>query len=171
MPGMAEPESDDDEEDEDNNGWDGRQGLTQFQFGWSNEKDQNPFAGKRLISSLTARSTSTTEHDLRMLKIYKRKMKYHQQHTREAWHDSNDLFGAIGQEAGARNSKKASQYDFLQHESIKRVDEATLRKLVIIISHCSPKKMTEALKHIEQYAAQSSNSTLFYSVLMTTLQQ
>lgn len=96
MAGIAEAESDDDEEDDDNNAWDGSKGLTQFQFGWSNEKDQNPFAGKRLISSLTARSTSTTEHDLRMLKIYKRKMKYLQQSTSEAWNDSNDLFGAIG---------------------------------------------------------------------------
>ena len=60
-------------------------------------------------------------------------------------------------ETKAWKSLTGNQHDFQQYESIKRIDEATLRKLVIIISHCSPEKMTEALKRVEKYAEKSNN--------------
>ena len=55
---------------------DSTKGFPSFQFGWTNEKDQNPFSGNRLITNLITRSKSYNYFDLGVLKIYKRKMKY-----------------------------------------------------------------------------------------------
>ena len=156
------PEADSDEDD-DALGWGGCEELTKFRFGWQNEKDSNPFYGSRLVSNMTTRSTATgnlgssTNNDSINLKIYKRKLRFQRLSSEENWNDRSDLFGTIGMETKAWKSLTGNQHDFQQYESIKRIDEATLRKLVIIISHCSPEKMTEALKRVEKYAEKSNN--------------
>ena len=173
MSGMPEADSD---EDDDALGWGGSEELAKFRFGWQNEKDQNPFYGSRLISNMTTRSATadtsanSSNNDYINFKIYKKKLLYERVSSEENWNDRNDLFGTIGVETKAWKSLTGNQHDFQQYESIKRIDEPTLRKLVIVISHCSPEKMTEALKRVEKYAEKTNNQPLFYSVLMTTLQ-